>query len=150
MAQSLAKLYIHIVFSTKNREPWITHQIQSELFAYMAAILKSNQSPAIIIGGMPDHIHILCRQSKNIAPCKLIELVKKNSSRWIKTKGKEFHQFLWQNGYGAFSVSQSHINMVRRYIANQAYYHQRIDFKKELITLLEKYEVDFDERYLWN
>ena len=150
MSQSLSKIYLHIVFSTKYRTPWITKSIQPELYAYMTAVLNAFQSPAIKIGGIADHVHILCRQSKTIAPCKLVELVKKRSSRWIKTKGSEFRDFRWQVGYGMFSVCRFHVTTVQRYIANQEAHHRKVDYKQEYRRLLREHGVDFDERYLWD
>ena len=150
MAQSLSKIYLHIIFSTKNRCPWIVEKIQSELYAYMATVLKSWDSPAIIIGGMPDHIHLLLLFSKNYSVSKVIEQAKKRTSKWIKTKGKEFENFYWQNGYGAFSVSQSQLDTVRDYIANQKEHHKHLSFKDEYRSFLKKYEIPYDERYIWD
>lgn len=150
MSQSLSKLYIHIVFSTKYRHPWISETIEPELYAYMASILKTCESPALIINGMPEHIHILSRLSKNYAVSKVVEQVKKKSSKWIKGKGKTFEQFYWQNGYGAFSVSQSQVEKVRKYIANQKAHHKKQPFQDEYRSLLQKYEIDFDEQYVWD
>ncbi len=150
MAQSLSQIYVHIVFSTKNRTPWIDANIKNELYAYMATVLKTHESPAIIIGGIADHVHILSRMSKNIAPAKLLEMVKKRSSKWIKTKGEKYVKFGWQNGYGVFSVSQSHVERVRKYIENQEEHHRRKNFQNEFRSLLEKYEISYDERYVWD
>lgn len=150
MSQSLSKIYLHIVFSTKYRTPCITPSIQPELYLYMTGVLNAFQSQAIMIGGVSDHVHILCRQSKTIAPCKLIELVKKRSSRWIKTKGPEFQSFRWQTGYGVFSVCRSHVQVVSSYITNQAAHHRQTDFKTEYVALLRKHGIDYDERYLWD
>jgi REP element-mobilizing transposase RayT len=106
MAQSLTRIYIHVVFSTKNRESFLANEnIRNEMHAYLAAIMKQYNSPAIIIGGTADHIHILCTLSRTHTLAKLIGEAKRNSSKWIKTKGNEYANFQWQNGYGAFSVS---------------------------------------------
>jgi REP element-mobilizing transposase RayT len=150
MAQSLSKIYLHIIFSTKKRHPWIVEKIQSELYAYMAAVLKSWDSPVIIIGGMPDHTHILSLLSKNHPVSKVIEQAKKKTSKWIKTKDKEFSNFYWQNGYGVFSVSQSQLGTVRNYIENQKEHHKRMSFKDEYRSFLKKYEIPYDERYVWD
>ncbi len=150
MAQSLAKIYVHIVFSTKNRTPWITELIEKELYAYMSGVLKALQSPSLIINGMPDHCHIFARQSKNIATSKLIQELKGTSSGWIKNQGKEFRNFKWQNGYGVFSVSQSQEERLRRYILNQKEHHRKISFKEEFRMLLHKYKVVYDEKYVWD
>ena len=116
----------------------------------MAGTLRAINSPALIIGGISDHCHILTMQSKNIATCKLIEEVKKSSSKWIKTKGIEFRNFKWQNGYGAFSVSQSQREQLKQYILNQEEHHYQKSFKEEFRTLLKKYDVEYNEKYVWN
>lgn len=150
MPQSLAKIYVHIVFSTRRRENWLSENIQPELYAYMAGILKNWDSPAIQIGGMPDHIHILCMLSRNYTVCKVVEKVKKGSSKWIKTMGAGFKNFSWQNGYGIFSISPSHLDKVKAYIENQQKHHQRIKFMDEFRKLLKKYDIPYDERYVWD
>ncbi len=148
MAQSLSKQYSHIVFSTKNREKIITNKIKNELYSYIAGILKSLKSTAIEIGGIDDHFHILCVLSKNFSTSKIIEELKKNSSKWIKTKGMQ--NFYWQRGYGAFSISPSHVEIVQRYVKNQLEHHENQTFKDEFRGLLQKYKIDFDERYIWD
>ncbi|MEO5803950.1 MAG: IS200/IS605 family transposase [Verrucomicrobiota bacterium] len=150
MAQSLSKILIHLVFSTKHRERLLSDDVRSELHPYMNKILVEMDSPAIAIGSVEDHIHILFRLSKNHALCKVIEEVKTSSSKWIKTKGAQFRNFHWQSGYGAFSVSQSNVEEVRAYIANQKEHHRTKTFQEEFRTFLKKYEVDFDERYVWD
>ena len=116
MGQSLVKNYIHIIFSTKNRVQSITTNIEAELFSYLGGICKNLECSPIQIGGYTDHVHFLCLLSKKIALMKLIEELKSPSSKWIKTKGAEFEHFYWQNGYGAFSVNPSEINIVADYI----------------------------------
>ena len=148
MPQSLTKQYSHIVFSTKNRQKFITDKIKDELYSYIAGILKSLKSPAIVIGGMDDHVHILCILSKNYSTSKIIEEIKKNSSKWIKTKG--ISNFFWQRGYAAFSISQSHVEIIQKYINNQVDHHKNQTFKDEFRLLLQKYNIDFDERYVWD
>ena len=150
MPQSLAKVYLHIVFSTKNRADLIKPEVETELYKYIAGILKNLECTAIKIGGTPNHIHILNTFARTITISKMLELVKKDSSKWIKTKGIEFNNFYWQNGYGVFSVSQSQINIVKNYIENQKEHHQKKVFKDEYLELLKKYNIDYDERYLWD
>jgi putative transposase len=150
MAQSLSKVLVHLVFSTKNRERVLTDEVRSELHPYMNKVLVEMDSPAIVIGSVEDHIHILFRLSKNHALCKVIEEVKTSSSKWIKTKGVPFQNFHWQNGCGAFSVSQSNVEEVQAYIANQKEHHRTKTFQEEFRTFLKKYEVDFDGRYVWD
>ena len=150
MSQSLAKIYTHLVFSTKNREPVLHKKVQPELYSYMGGICNNLECYPVKIGGYVDHMHILCLLSKKIALMKLLEEVKKSSSKWIKTKGEEFSGFRWQNGYGAFSVNPSEIDVVVRYIENQEEHHKNFLFQDEYRTFLKKYKVDYDERYVWD
>ena len=124
MSQSLSKLYTHIVFHTKYNRDVIKADIEKELFAYLGGILKDNKSVPIAINGIENHVHILCIMSKNIALADLLEELKRNSSRWIKSKGVEYSDFAWQGGYGGFSVSQSKVEVVKRYIENQKNHHK--------------------------
>ncbi len=149
MAQSLSKLLVHIVFHTKHSEKIIRKNVKAELHAYMASIIKDNESIPIIINGADDHVHILCVMSKNIALSKLVELVKKHSSRWIKTKGDYYRNFGWQNGYAGFSVSPSEYDEIKTYIVNQEIHHRTITFKEEYLELLKMHGIDFNEEYLW-
>ncbi len=150
MPQSLAKIFIHLTFSTKQRKPLIRPEIEKELFPYIATIFRECDSPSIVINGVSDHIHVLFLLSKKIPLCDVIEAVKKNSSKWIKTKSIEYKNFYWQNGYGAFSVSQSNVETVKKYIARQKIHHKNKEFKEEYLQLLKKYEVEYDERYVWD
>jgi len=150
MGQSLAKNYIHIVFSTKYREPLIHEPYYSELHAYIGGICKSLECHPLIIGGYTDHIHILCMLSKKIALMKLVEEVKSHSSKWMKTKSKDLQSFYWQNGYGAFSVNPWQVNVVINYIANQKAHHQKKGFQDEYRGILKKNNVEYDERYVWD
>ena len=123
MTQSLSEIFIHIVFSTKNRDPLLNKDIRCELYSYISQILKSLDSPSIAIGGVEDHFHILCRLSKNFTISKIVKDIKKNSSKWIKTKG--ILDFYWQNGYSVFSVSSSILNKISKYILNQEKHHEK-------------------------
>ncbi len=149
MGQSLVKNYIHLVFSTKNRQPLITTSIEEELYSYLAGICNNLDCNAIKIGGYIDHVHILCMLSKKVTLIKLLEEIKSHSSKWIKTKGNEFKNFYWQDGYGAFSVNPSEIDIVIKYIEDQKIHHQTKSFQAEYIQFLKKYHVDFDEKYVW-
>ena len=131
MPQSLAQLYTHLIFSTKNRVPMISNEIQEDLRAYLGGILRELNSPAITAGVVKDHVHLLYRHSKNISLAKLVEEVKKSSSKWIKTKGNTYNKFFWQNGYGAFSVSASKLDAVTHYIQNQEDHHRVVTFQDE-------------------
>ena len=119
MSQSLSKLYTHIVFHTKYNQDLIKPDIEKELYAYLGDILKDNKSVPIAINGIANHVHVFCIMSKNIALADLLEELKRNSSRWIKTKGADYADFAWQGGYGGFSVSQSKADVVKRYVENQ-------------------------------
>jgi len=142
MGQSLVKNYIHIVFSTKHRVPLIHQPVQDELYSYIGRICKEMECQPIKIGGYTDHIHILCMLSKKIALMKLLEEVKSHSSKWMKTKGEILKKFYWQNGYGAFSVNPSQVNIVIAY--------KRRSFQDEYRAILRKYKVEYDERYIWD
>jgi putative transposase len=131
MAQSLSKLYVHIVFHIKNNSCKIRDTEKDELFAYIASIIKDNESIPILINGIEDHLHILCVISKNIALGKLVEEIKRHSSRWIKTKNLYYRQFAWQGGYGGFSISPSLHNKTKNYIAKQEEHHKKMSFKEE-------------------
>ena len=150
MGQSLVKNYVHIVFSTKYRQELITEIVEKELYAYIGGICQKLECYPIQVGGYTNHIHILCNLSKKIALMKLLEEVKAHSSKWIKTKGVEFENFYWQDGYGAFSVNPSEVDIVVRYIKNQKIHHKNQDFQNEYRTFLKKYEVEYDERYVWD
>jgi REP element-mobilizing transposase RayT len=150
MPQSLAQLYLHIVFSTKNHVPFIKHSIRKELFDYIGGILNNIECHPIKIGGVDDHIHILCRLSKKITIIKLLEEIKTSSSKWIKTKGEEYAKFHWQDGYGAFTISPSAVDNIMLYIENQEEHHGHKEFKEEFIELLKSNNTDYDEQYLWD
>ncbi len=150
MAQSLTQLYTHIVFSTKKHFPFIKPAIEKELFAYLGGTIKGIGGIPFMINGMSDHIHVFSTLPKTIALSKFVEEIKRNSSRWIKTKGSAYQQFAWQNGYAGFSVSSSKKDTVVRYIANQKKHHKTLTFKDELLEFLKEYDIDYDERYLWD
>jgi len=120
------------------------------LFSYIGGICKNLECNPIQVGGEKDHVHILCLLSKKIALMDLIEKIKSNSSKWIKTKGIEFENFYWQSGYGAFSVNPSEIDIVRNYIENQEDHHKKITFKEEFLKFLKQYKINYDERYVWD
>ena len=150
MSQTLTSLLVQLVFSTKNREPIITSAVEPHLFAYIGGILKNNQSRLLDAGGTDDHVHLLISQSKNIALSNLLKDVKGDSSSWIKSQGREFRNFHWQDGYGAFSFGRRDLPVLQRYVANQKEHHGKWTFKEELIYMLEDHGIEYDERYLWN
>lgn len=150
MPQSLSSILIHLVFSTKHREPLIAPHVEAELHAYLAAIFREYHSPALLINGTSNHVHILFALSRQVAVADLVEEVKKRSSKWIKTKGSELKIFQWQSGYGAFSIGQSNVAALKDYIAGQKEHHRHKSFEEEYQNFLEKYAVAYDEKYLWD
>lgn len=150
MPQSLARVLVHLIFSTKNREPVLTPEIRDELHPYLAATLRNYQCPPFQVGGLADHLHLFFALSRTSSIAQVVEHIKTSSSKWIKTKGPPFSDFHWQGGYGAFSVSQSNADKVIDYIKNQAVHHHKMTFQEELRGFLERYKVDYDERYLWD
>jgi REP element-mobilizing transposase RayT len=150
MPQSLVKNLVHLVYSTKHRNAWLPDDVRDSLFAYRAGVFKQWESPALVIGGMEDHVHTLFSLSKNHALKRIVEEVKKGSSKWMKTEGSRNRDFHWQNGYAAFSVSESNVPDVRQYIENQREHHRRMTFQEELRALLNRHGVAFDERYVWD
>ena len=141
---------MHIVFSTKHREPLIHPPIEAELHSYLGGICNKLDCQVIKVGGYSDHIHILCMLSKKIALMKLMEELKSHSSKWIKTKGAGYENFYWQDGYGAFSVNPAEIEVVKTYIQNQEKHHKLKSFQEEYRAFLKKYDVEYNEEYVWD
>ena len=150
MPQSLAAIYVHLIYSTKNRQPWIEPAIEEELRKYHAGILKNLESPLICMDGTADHVHILFRLGRKVSLAVVVEEIKKSSSKWIKSKGPQYREFHWQSGYGAFSIGQSGIAQVKGYIAGQKEHHRKAMFQDEFRAFLKNYEVGYDERYVWD
>ncbi len=150
MPQSLSKMIIHLVFSTKNRARLITPTVHGELCAYMVGIFRDLQCPSILTNCVEDHCHSLFVLSKNVALAKVVEEVKKGSSKWIKLQGRDLYDFHWQNGYGAFSVSPSCLADVEAYVAGQEEHHKRMTFQEEFRAFLRKHGIEYDERYVWD
>jgi REP element-mobilizing transposase RayT len=150
MAQSLSSILIHLVFSTKNRERFLVGDVETELHKYMATVFRAHKSPTLTIGGAEDHIHALFALARTITVADLVEEVKTSTSKWIKTKGIEFRRFHWQSGYGAFSIGQSNVAALKRYIATQKEHHRHQSFQDEYRLLCRKYRVKIDERYVWD
>jgi REP element-mobilizing transposase RayT len=149
MPQSLSKVYVHITFSTRKRYPFIDDNIKQELWTYIGGICKVMECNPIRVGGYNDHVHICCLLSRKITQSKLMEELKKQSSKWIKTKGKAYSEFYWQDGYALFSVNPSELENVVKYIEEQKEHHTKRTFQEEVLAFLKKYKVDYDERYLW-
>ncbi|CAN5234956.1 IS200/IS605 family transposase [soil metagenome] len=150
MAQTLVKNYLHIIFSTKNRQPLIDASIEKELHYYLAGLCTELECYPIKIDGYDDHVHIVCSLSKKIALMTFMEKIKSHSSKWIKTKSESYENFYWQGGYGAFSVREADLPRLIAYLNNQHEHHKKVTFKEEYISFLKDYRVDYDERYLWD
>jgi putative transposase len=150
MAGTYTKLYYHIVFSTKNRGEFITPAIETELYMYIAGIVRGIGGSCVEINGMPDHVHVLAILPPKIALSDALREIKANSSKWMHETKPELARFGWQDGYAAFTVSKSVAEPVREYIRNQKLHHGRRDYKSELLELLARHEVEFDERYIWD
>lgn len=150
MGQSFVKNYIHLVFCTKYRASLIYPPYDKELHAYLGGICKKLECQPIRINGYRDHIHILCGVSPKIAVMKLVQELKSRSSKWMKTKDISLKSFRWQNGYAAFSVRPIYMDRLINYIDNQYEHHRRKDFQKELRRLLKKYQIEYDEAYVWD
>jgi REP element-mobilizing transposase RayT len=151
MPQSLAKILVHTVFSTKARRPFLRDQaLREELHRYLGGILAHLDCQPIIAGGVEDHVHLLCALSRTCNAADMVKEVKRGSSLWLKTKGPDLRDFAWQNGYGIFSVGFSQVGTVKEYIAGQEEHHRKISFQDEFRQLLKRYEIEFDERYVWD
>ena len=149
MGQSYTCLFCHIIFSTKDRMPQVTPDLQQRLYDYMGGIVKNRRGALLAAGGTPDHVHLLIRLHPQTAVADLVRFVKANSSKWVhQTFAGQIH-FAWQTGYTAFSVSSSNVERVRGYIARQEAHHRRTTLQEELISFLRRHGVEFNERYLW-
>lgn len=150
MAQTLVSLYVHIIFSTKHRVNILQPEVEADLFAYMGGIANNNKSKLLAAGGTANHVHLLASLSKNIALSELVGDIKRDSSVWIKDQGLRYSKFHWQDGYGAFSVGYTQLNVVKKYIARQKEHHARVSFEDEFRYFLKKYNVEYDERFIWD
>ncbi|MBC8243062.1 MAG: IS200/IS605 family transposase [Verrucomicrobia bacterium] len=151
MAQSLSNVLVHVVFSTKDRRPFLKNgQTRIELHSYLAGVSTKLDCPVLKIGGVADHVHLLGKLSRTIPISEWVKELKRASSRWIKTNAPEMSAFQWQGGYGSFSIGQSQAIQTIEYIANQEEHHRKVDFKDELRQLLQRYQIEYDERFLWD
>jgi REP element-mobilizing transposase RayT len=150
MPQSLSRVLVHLIFSTKDRVACLSPAIQAELHPYLAVVLRDNDCPSLKVGGAEDHVHLFFGLSRTLTIANAVEIAKTSSSKWLKTKGAEFAAFHWQGGYGAFSVSQSHADAVVQYIEGQGEHHRKVTFQEEFRTFLARYQVAYDERYVWD
>jgi len=151
MPQSLSKIWTHLIFSTKERYPFLSDEtIRHDMHSYLAKILKANNCATLVVGGVSDHVHSLFVLSKNHSIASIVWAIKRSSSKWIKLQSANLRKFHWEEGYGAFSVSQSDVERVQKYILNQEIHHKRKNFQDEFRGFLKKYQVDYDERYVWD
>ena len=150
MADTFTNLLVHIVFSTKHREPLIQEPLRGRLYEYIGGIVRKDGGTQLEIGGMPDHVHILARIKADISVSEALRSIKAGSSKWVHDAFREHRRFAWQKGYAAFSVSESQVPVIRRYIRNQEQHHAKSTFKAELIGLLRKHKIEYDERYLFD
>ena len=149
MPQSFSRILVHLICSTKNRIPFLVPEIRPELHQYLAIGLNDIGCPSLRVGGVEDHVHLFFGLSRTRSMAKVVELVKTGSSKWLKTKGDGLGSFHWQTGYGAFSVSQSDADAVIRYIDKQEEHHRQTSFQDEFRRFLERYQIPYDERYVW-
>lgn len=150
MPQSLGRVIIHFVFSTKNREPWLDAEVRPRVHAYLATICRDLGGEAFRVGGVADHVHILTTLPRTLSQADMVEALKKTSSKWIKGVATKFGHFYWQRGYGAFSVSPSQLEAVLEYIGTQEEHHRTRTFQEEYREFLHKHGIEFDERYVWD
>jgi REP-associated tyrosine transposase len=151
MGQSLAQLYVHIIFSTKGRQPFLTDvALRENLHAYVAGICRNRDSSALVVGGVEDHIHILCRLGKQTSVSELVREIKRDSSKWLKLQDPSLSAFHWQDGYGAFSVSPAHVADLKGYIVDQVEHHQTESFQDEFRRVCAKYGVEIKEEFVWD
>ena len=149
MPQYLSNVLVHLVFSTKNREPLINATIRPRLHAYIVGILNQIKCPSIRTGGVEDHVHILFPMGRTSSVAEIVEELKKSSSKWMKDTG-EVPEFSWQAGYGAFSIGESQVETVVAYIDNQEKHHSKITFQDEYRKFLKRYKIPYDEKYVWD
>lgn len=149
MSNTYSKIYIQIVFSVKGRKNLIHKNWREELYRYICGIVSAKSQKVYAIGGVEDHIHLLVSVAPNINISDIVRDIKSNSSKWINERGFVNGKFNWQEGFGAFSYGQSQLDKVINYINNQEKHHQKRTFKEEYIELLEKFNIDYDEKYLF-
>lgn len=149
MASTLTKILLHVTFSTKQRESTIATEVEADLYSYIGGICRRMQSSLLAMGGTADHVHLMISLGKTIALSDLMMVVKRDSSKWMKERGRT-KQFAWQDGYFAFSIGESGVRGLRAYISRQKEHHKRVDFKDEVRAIIRKYGIEGDERYMWD
>jgi len=149
MANTYTSLHYHVIFSTKNRVPWIKPNLESRIWPYIGGIARKRKMTALQIGGCDDHLHALVQAPPIYSPSEIAQYLKGESSKWIHEEFPAMRDFGWQDGYGAFTVSKSDLPDVIRYIQNQREHHRKKTFQEEYLEFLNKYGIEYDERYLW-
>lgn len=149
MSHTYSTIYYHVIHSTRDRTEWIGPELEPPLFAYVSAVIESEGGKLLEAGAMPDHVHWLVSGAPKVAVSDLVRSVKANSSRWIHETFPTLGDFAWQSGYGVFSVSESGLDRVRRYIRGQKEHHRKMTFKEEYIAFLKRHQIEYDERYVW-
>jgi REP element-mobilizing transposase RayT len=150
MPQSLSLVSLHIIFSTKDRAPYLHKDITEELYPYLATVVRNANCECYRVGGIADHVHLAIRLSRTITIATLVEELKTSSSKWLKSKSPRLKAFAWQRGYAVFSTNPSDLDALLHYIDTQEEHHRKYDFQDELRALLKKYGVEHDERYMWD
>jgi putative transposase len=150
MSQSLSKVVIHVIFSTKDRHPWLDVNVRPRMHAYLATICRDAGAEAFRVGGMADHVHLVMTLPRTLSQAEMLEGLKATSSKWIKGLARDYRHFHWQRGYGAFSVSPSQLDAVLEYVDTQEEHHRDRTFQEEYREFLRKHGVDYDERYMWD
>ena len=150
MSQSLKRLLAHLVFSTKNRRPYLKPDVLPRVHGYIAATIRKIGTEYVVVGGVGDHVHVLFELGVDVPPINFVAQTKRQSSKFIKTLGEPYRDFAWQRGYGLFSVSPPNRDIVANYVQNQSHHHRNLSFQDEFRTILKQQGVDWDERYLWD
>ncbi len=150
MAHSFSKVYIHIIFSTKERRRWLDDAVRARVHAYIATLARDAGCPFAAVGGPDDHVHLLVDMGKKVHPVEMIGRIKQESSKFFKTLGSEYHNFYWQAGYGMFSVGPTRVNDVKVYIDGQVEHHRKQTFQDEFRAFLNRYGIEYNENYLWD
>lgn len=151
MPQSLSAVYVHLIFSTKNRAVWLRDdELRSELHSYLGRVSKELGCTPVFVGGVEDHVHVVARLARTISQSEWVKEVKRVSSAWVKKRSPGMREFGWQGGYGVFSVSASKIDAVREYVERQEEHHRKVSFQDEFRSFLRRYDVQWDERYVWD
>jgi putative transposase len=150
MAGTYTNLLYHLVFSTKNRLPMISNALREDLYSYIGGIIRGEGGVLLEINGMSDHVHLLVKLKPSKSISEMLNRIKAKSSKWLNEEKLKLQKFGWQDGFAAFTVSESQVELVRQYIRDQQEHHRRISYQDEVRALLEKHGVEFEERYLWD